>query len=487
VGAAPPRDPRVNDLAKLDATGQADLVRRGEVTPLECVDAAIARIETLNPTLNAVITERFDAARAEAKADAIDGPFRGVPFLLKDLACTMAGEPSYDGMRVAKDAGYVATQDSNLVRRYRNAGFIVVGRTNSPELGLMATTEPVSFGPTHNPWDTSRTPGGSSGGSAAAVAAGLVPAAHASDGGGSIRIPASCCGLVGLKTSRGRVSLGPALGELNRFLSIQFAVTRSVRDAAALLDVAAGQETGDPMVAPRPAEPFVDAVGAPVAPLRIGLTTASLDRGEPAHADCVAAAEHTAHLLELLGHHVEPAAPKGLDNPKRLESFLAAWACNAAFALDRWGTTLARTIGEDDVEWVTWFLAERGRAIDAVAFMNAINDMQVIAREITAWWDDYDLLLTPTLGTPPPQLGLLADPENPLAGYALTGRFTPFTSFVNQTGQPAISLPLFWNDDGLPIGTHLVAGYGREDQLLAVAAQLEAAQPWRDRIPPVHA
>ncbi|MDQ1521851.1 MAG: amidase [Actinomycetota bacterium] len=474
------------ELSSLDATGQADLVRRGDVSPRELVDAAIARIEALNPTLNAVITERFDAARGEAGVGAHDGPFRGVPMLIKDLACTMAGEPSLDGMRAAKDANFVAKEDSHLVRRYREAGFVLLGRTNTPELGLTATTEPVSFGPTHNPWDTDRTPGGSSGGSAAAVAAGLVPVAHASDGGGSIRIPASCCGLVGLKTSRGRVSIGPALGELNRFLSVQFAVTRTVRDAAALLDVAAGEEPGDPVVAPPPRRPFADEMGAPVPPLRVGVLTNRPGTDEPAHPDCVAAAESAARLLEGLGHHVETSAPD-FGDPARFETFLSIWCLNAAFALDRWGTLLGRDLTADDVEPYTWLLAERGRRVSGVEFMNALNEMQRVSRDIAQWWEDFDLLVTPTLLEPPPALGILADTEDPMKGYARTGLFASFTPFANQTGQPAISLPLHWNPDNIPVGVQFVAKYGREDLLLRVASQLEDAQPWSGRKPPVHA
>jgi amidase len=344
----------------------------------------------------------------------------------------------------------------------------------------------VSFGPSHNPWDINRTPGGSSGGSAAAVAAGLVPVAHASDGGGSIRIPASCCGLVGLKTSRGRVSIGPALGELNRFLSVQFAVTRTVRDAAALLDVAAGEEPGDPVVAPPPARPYVDEVGAPVPPLRIGVLTNRPGTDEPAHPDCVAAAEATARTLEMLGHKVEVSAPNFAD-PARFETFLAIWCVNAAFALDRWGTLLGRELTADDVEPYTWLLAERGRSVGAVAFMNAVNEMQRISRDIARWWDEFDVLLTPTLLEPPPALGILADVDDPMKGYARTGLFASFTPFANQTGQPAISLPTYWNAEQVPVGVQLAARYAREDLLLRVASQLEDALPWREKRPPVHA
>jgi amidase len=475
----------MGDFASLDATAQAELVARGDVSPRELVDAAIESIDTLNPTLNAVVIERFEAAQAET-AHLPDGPFKGVPFLLKDLACPMAGEPGYDGMRAAKEAQAVAKDDSNLVRRFRRAGLVVLGRTNTPELGLTATTEPVSFGPTRNPWAPRHTAGGSSGGSAASVAAGLVPFAHASDGGGSIRIPASACGLVGLKTSRGRVSLGPTMGELNRSFSVQFAVTRTVRDAAALLDVAAGEEAGDPMVAPLPTRPYVEEVGAPVEPLRVGLLTNRPGTDEAAHPECVAAVDAAARTLETLGHRVDANAPDFAD-PDRMATFLALWSVNAAYAVDRWGTLLGRELTADDVEPVTWFLTERGRAVSAVQYMAAVNDMQRICRDLTAWWETYDVLVTPTLGEPPPELGVLQDAEEPLRGYAKVGAFAPFTPFANQTGQPAISLPLHWDEDQLPIGVQFVARYGREDLLLRLAAQLEEAMPWRDRRPSVHA
>jgi amidase len=289
-----------------------------------------------------------------------------------------------------------------------------------------------------------------------------------------------------LKTSRGRVSIGPALGELNRFLSVQFAVTRTVRDAAALLDAAAGAEPGDPVVAPPPARPYREEVGAPVEPLRVGVMTNRPGTDEPAHADCVAAVDATARTLESLGHQVEVAAPD-FGDPARFKTFMAIWSLNAAFALDRWGTLLGRELGEADVEPITWFLADHGRTVGGVEFMNALNDMQRVCREIAQWWDEYDLLLTPTLGEPPVELGVLADAEEPLRGYARTGLVAAFTPFANQTGQPAISLPLYENAQRLPIGVQLVAKYAREDLLLRVAAQLEEALPWSGRVPPVHA
>jgi amidase len=476
------------ELAPLDATAQAELVRQQEITPVELVEAAIERIEALQPRLNALTTERFERARDEAASPQLPaGPFRGVPFLLKDLACTIADEPAYEGMRALKEADYRAPVTSHLARRYRAAGLVVLGRTNTPELGIMPTTEPASFGPTRNPWDVDRTPGGSSGGAAAAVASGMVPFAHASDGGGSIRIPAACCGLVGLKTSRGRVSVGPAADEIARPLSVQFAVTRSVRDAAALLDVAAGAEPGDPVVPAAPSRPYAAVVRQDPPPLRVGLMTTAPGRDEPVHPDCVAGAERAARLLEAAGHHVEVSHPGALDTDERMAAFIPLWSAMAAANVAGWGAAIGRELGEDDVEPLTWLLAEHGRAVDAVTYTRGLTVMGTFAREVATWWEDHDLLLTPTLGEPPPALGVLSTPDEPFAGYARAGTFTPYTPLFNQTGQPAISLPLSTGADGMPVGVHLVAAYGREDLLLQVGAQLETAAPWAGRRPAVHA
>lgn len=484
-----------DELARLDATAQAELVRRGDAKPSELVAEAIARIETLQPTLNALTTDRFDRATEEAaladRGDGIggsDAPFRGVPFLIKDLAIPMAGEPAHEGMRALKDAGWAAPVTSHLARRWQEAGLIILGRTNTPELGIMPTTEPAAYGPTRNPWNPARTSGGSSGGSAAAVASGMVAAAHASDGGGSIRIPAACCGLVGLKTSRGRNSVGPGSGEIARPLSVQFAVTRTVRDAAALLDIAAGPEPGDPFVAPAPRRPYRDEVGADPGSLRIGLMTTMPGSAEPVHPDCVAAAETTARLLEAAGHRVEVAHPTALDEPARMDAFIPMWSAMAASNLAIYGRALGRTLGPDDVEPLTWLLAEHGQKVDAVAYTDALFAMQTFNRQCMQWWaDGWDLLLTPTLGEPPPELGVLNTPDEPFVGYGRAATFTPYSPVANQTGQPAVSVPIEQGTDGMPAAAHLVAGYGREDVLLAVAAQLEAAAPWADRRPGIHA
>ena len=475
------------DLARLDATAQAELVRRGDATPKELVEAAIARIEATNPALNAVISTRFDRARDEASGDLADGPFRGVPFVLKDLSCPMEGEPAYDGTRLGRELDARAPLDSFLVQRFRAAGLVVVGRSNTPEFGLVPTTEPDSFGPTRNPWDPARTAGGSSGGSAAAVAAGLVPFAHATDGGGSIRIPAACCGLVGLKPSRGRVSVGPAGSELARFLSVQFAVTRSVRDAAALLDVASGPEVGDTVVAAPPAAgSFRAAIARPPDRLRIGLWTTMPGATTPVSAECVRATESAAGMLQELGHRVDIAHPDALDDPARLGFFGVIWCVNAAVAVGHWSKLVGRELTAGDVEPLTWELASRGRAVATPDYVLAVQGMQAWARRALAWWRDYDLLLTPTTGELPPVLGHFTDPDDPIAGYLRAGTFTPYTPVANQTGQPAISLPVGEAGD-LPVGVQLLADAGREDLLLAVGAQLEAVVPWTERMPTVHA
>lgn len=478
-----------DDLSLLDATAQAELVRRGDASPAELVDAAVARIEALNPQLNAVIHERFEAARTDAAGDLPDGPFRGVPTLFKDLMCAMEGEPYHEGLRPLKEAGYRAPATDNLARRLLASGLVCVGRTNTPEIGLVPTTEPPAYGPTRNPWDTSRTTGGSSGGSAAAVASGMVPVAHGNDGGGSIRIPASCCGLVGLKPSRGRSSLGPRVGQISSPLPVENLLARSVRDVATALDVISVPFPGDPVIAPALPRPARDEVGADPGRLRIGLLTANpLDTG-PVHADCVAAAEDAARALEELGHAVEPAFPAALANPELVMQFGVAWFAGAAAGLDAFGAAIGRAITADDVEPLTWAMAEAGRAVTSGQYLAAVASMERFGRDVAAWWDSgFDLLLTPTLAEPPVPLGTFASPpDEPLAGFLRAGAFTPFTPPFNATGQPAVSLPWRENADGLPIGVHLVAAYGREDVLVRVASQVEAAHPWASRRPPVHA
>ena len=477
------------DLAVLDATAQAELVRSGQASPLELVDAAIERIERLNPQLNAVIHERFDKARAEAQGDLPAGPFRGVPFVLKDLDGYSAGDPYYGGTRFLRDHDWRPAHDSYLTERFRAAGLVCVGRTNSPELGLVPTTEPETYGPTRNPWDTGRSTGGSSGGSAAAVASGMVPLGHAGDGGGSIRIPASECGLVGLKPSRGRHSLGPEAGESWGGLVARLAVTRSVRDTAALLDAVQGAMPGDPYTAPPPTRPYVDELGADPGSLRIGLRVDAPGAVGDPHPDAVAAAEAAAALLESLGHRVEIGSPEALDDAEFVAYFINAYNAWVARDLERLGQAVGTPVTEADVEAGTWALAEAGRQVSATEYLAAVEYLHDFTRRVAGWWvGGFDLLLTPTIPEPPPVLGEFSGtPDNPLVGLFRSAEIVPFTAPFNTTGQPAVSLPLHWNADGLPIGVQLVAAYGREDQLVAVSAQLEAAAPWAGRRPPVHA
>jgi amidase len=479
-----------NELARLDATAQAELVRTGEVTPLELVDAAIARIEKINPQLNAVITPLFEKARGQAKSDRLPaGPFRGVPFVLKDLACATAGDSIHSGMRVLKEVNYIASRDTYLAKKFIDAGFICVGKTNTPELGLVPTTEPAAYGPSKNPWDLTRSTGGSSGGSAAAVAAGLVPVGHANDGGGSIRVPASECGLVGLKPSRGRVSLGPALGEMWQGFAIEGVVTRSVRDTAGVLDAIAGNMPGDPYASPPQLRPFVRELHATPERLRIGFMQRASQGNAPLHANCVAAVDATARALTSLGHTVEEAHPAAMDEVEFLQHFASVVTAHAAVALEEIGRLLGRALTQHDVEPWTWANAERGWKCSASQYLAALNWLQAWSRRIAQWWaDGFDLLLTPTMGTPPPLLGeLVATSETVRLVAKRVYGLMQCTPQFNITGQPAISLPLHWNAAGLPIGVQLVGALGREDLLLQVASQLEQACPWSDKWPQVHA
>jgi amidase len=473
-------------FAALDATAQAELVRRREASPRELVDAAIARIERLDPRIGAVIHPAFEPARAAAAT--ASGPFAGVPTLLKDIGGAEAGRPYNAGMRFLKEAGWRESEDSYLVQRFKAAGLVSVGRTKTPELALLPTTEPAAFGPTRNPWRTTHSAGGSSGGAAAAVAAGLVPVAHASDGGGSIRIPAAHCGIVGLKPTRGRNSFGPGLGERWNGFSVEFAVTRSVRDMAALLDVTAGPMPGDPYFAPPPARPFAEELRAAPGRLRVGLMRRA-PRGVPVDADCVAAVERMARVLADLGHAVEESHPEAVDDHESVLHYVTVVATNVAHALDAWGAKVGRPIGAADVETLTWSIAERGRNTSGAELLASIEYVHAFGRRLAAWWESgFDLLLTPTTAVPPPELGhLTSTPDEPLRAFIRAAPFGVFTLPFNLSGQPAISLPTAWTADGLPLGTQLVAPYAREDVLIRVAAQVEAAAPWASRRPPVHA
>lgn len=467
-----------NDLAFMDATAQAALVRKGEVKPSELVEAAIERIERLNPELNAVITPMFDLALDYSKGDVPDGPFKGVPFLLKDLIAEYGGVAMAEGSNFLK--GYVPDCDSELVVRQKKAGLIVVGKTNTPEFGILPTTEPHRFGPTKNPWDTGRATGGSSGGSAAAVASGMVAMAHGNDGGGSIRIPSSCCGLFGLKPSRGRNPLGPNFGDVYSGLVCEHALTRSVRDSAALLDATSGPDRGDPYWAPPPKRPFLEEVGADPGRLRIGLVTKSVT-DVTVQEDCVKAVREAGALLEELGHNVEDL-DLDLDGALITESFITVWAAGIAWDADYWTRKMGRDPQPDEFEPLTRAMVEMGRSNDSGRLLSALESLQKITREVAIKYGDYQVLVTPTLAEPPVPLGSFeSTPDNPLFGLMRAAAFVPFTPICNITGQPAMSVPLYWNNDGLPIGVHFIAHYGEDGLLFRLGSQLEEARPWSDR------
>lgn len=476
----------------LDATAQAELVAQGEASSSELVDQAIERIEGLDGALNAVTMRWFERARSQAEAfdDLPDHSpirtrvFAGVPFLLKDYGTHVAGLPLTNGNRAMRDARPLSRHDSTLVERFRGAGLIVLGRTNSPELASVPVTEPIAYGPTRNPWNTDHTPGGSSGGAAAAVASGMVPIAHASDGGGSIRIPASCTGLFGLKPSQGRVSMGPERDEAS--LSTQLCLSRTVRDSARMLDAVQGPGIGDTVIAAAPRRPYVEELGVDPGRLRIGLLDTHPTNGV-LHEDCVHAVRSAATLLEGLGHDVSLGHPEVLEDPSFGRRFAALWSTMAAIGIANLGEAIGRELTEDDVEPLNWAQAQFANQLTAVDYAQATAALVQYRRRIQGWWaDGWDLLLTPTLAAPPLRIGELydnGDDPNPLAASVKSGRFVTFTPPFNSSGQPAMSVPLHWNDDGLPIGVQLVAAYGREDILLRVASQLEGAAPWADRRP----
>lgn len=461
----------VESILDQDATGQAEAIARGDVMASDLVDAAIERIDARNSTLNAVIHRFDDKARAAvAAAAASGGRFAGVPMLVKDGVCHTAGDPFHCGMRVLRDLGWTEASDAWLAQRFRRAGFVVVGKTNLPELASSVRTEPLAYGRTANPWALDRSPGGSSGGSAAAVAARMVAVAHGNDMGGSIRYPASMCGLVGLKPSRARTTLGPSLGEYWGPTTHEFVLVRSMRDAAGILDAVHGPGLGDPYTAPPPARPFAADVGADPGRLRIGIG----DRR--AHADCTAAVDVTAHALEALGHNVTPVPVDWLDEARPMAGLAVMFPAFIARDVERWSTRIGREIALDELEPNNAAMTELGRAATATQWQAALEGVQSWSRDVARRFvDDYDLLLTPTAPDPPAFAG---------APDSVSGNDVVYTIPFNLTGQPAISLPVHWTDGGLPIGVQLAAPYGREDLLFAVGTQLETAFAWSQRRPP---
>ncbi|MCY0996169.1 amidase [Myxococcus sp. MISCRS1] len=475
----------LDDYTRYDALGLAELVRQKEVSPDELLRAALEAIARVNPKLNAVIDVREADAREALKRGVADGPFRGVPFLIKDLVVHAAGIPTELGSRLAR--GLVLPHDTVLMERYRRSGMVLMGRTNTPEFGNNATTEPVTYGPTRNPWDLSRSPGGSSGGSAAAVASGIVPVAHGNDGGGSLRIPASLCGVFGLKPTRGRVSVGPDGGDAVNGLGIEHVITRSVRDSAAMLDATQGAAPGDPYYAPPPERPFLEEVRREPGKLRIAISRKAAS-GVPVHPDNVAAVEDAAKLCASLGHDIVEAAPV-YDDAVLVEAMVSVWCASNAALAEMLGGALGRTLGPDTLEATTWAAVEHGRRLRALDLQAAFAVFNQVSRVVGAFFVDHDALLTPTVAVPPYPLGVL-DSNKPMgAGEWYRHVFTliPFTPLFNVTGQPAMSVPLHWNAQGLPIGVQFVGRFAEEATLFRLAGQLEHARPWSVRRPPVHA
>ncbi|MFT7597961.1 MAG: amidase [Acidimicrobiales bacterium] len=465
----------------IDATDLAEQVRTGQRHPSEVVDNAIARAEKVQEKLNIMVADTFDDARARAVDLPADGPLAGVPIFMKDLGGPVAGEPAPNGNRVLRDLGRRHTITGAVGRRLRAAGSVSLGRSHSPEFGsgnCPASAETAAFGLTLNPWNTAHTPMGSSGGSAAAVAMGVVPAAHATDGGGSIRMPASACGIVGFKAGRGRVSNAPFPTPWGGGV-VEGAVTRTVRDAALMLDVLVGAEPGDDFTAAPIDGTYMSHVGADPGRLRVGVL-ASVPYAET-HAECLAAVEKTTALLDSLGHAVDTDAhPEVLDRLDYLFDYIRVIRVSGATVLEELSSELNRPWSADDVEDGTWQNYQRGLKVTAPDYASSLSRLHFFTQDVVGWWDDFDVLVTPTLATPPPPNRFLIDGDDRQRRDRL-GVAMPFTAQFNVTGQPAVSLPLHWTADGLPVGVQLVGAPGREDVLLRLSAQIEAAQPWAHR------
>ena len=468
------------DYDKYDGLGLAELIRKKQITPFELLNAVRQRLETVNPKLNAFALLFFDKAEAAIKQGLPDGPFKGVPFALKDLGMNLTGTVTSYGSRVWKNN--LASSDSTLVARYKNAGLVIFGKTTSPELGLTTTTESVAYGKTRNPWNLERTSGGSSGGASAAVSSRILPMGHASDGGGSIRIPASCCGLFGMKPTRGRVPFGPAALEGWNGCSAHHAVTISVRDSAALLDSSQGAELGSPYTCPLPARPFLKEVEVDPGKLRIAFAPAP-PGGVIVDAECKTAAVNAAKLCERLGHRVEEVMLP-IDNAFFRQSFLTVITVSMARALEDAASILGHAVTENDVEPATWAMYQQGKGINSVAYSRSIANMHQVGLAMAKFQEKYDVILSPTLAKPPVKLGVLSLDDPARYGKEVS-EFSPFTALYNVTGQPSMSVPLHWTADGLPVGVMFSGRFGDEATLFRLAAQLEKAKPWANRKPVV--
>jgi len=471
-----------DEIVKLDATAQAELVRCRKITARELVTAAITRIEHLNPSINAVVTQRFDQALEEAEGELGEGSFAGVPFLLKNLVASCRGLRMTSGSRFLKN--FVPRDDSELVQRYRAAGLIILGATNTPEFGCLPTTEPSLHGPTRNPWSPQHIPGGSSGGSAAAVAARLVPMAHGNDGGGSLRTPASCCNLFGLKPTRGRNPLGPDIGEFPGGLVAEHALTVSVRDSATLLDATAGPDLGAPYTVSPPKTSFSDEIRRRPGQLHVAVSTVA-PTGAAVSSICKEATLSAARLCEELGHTVEEAAPQ-IDGDEIWKSFVVVWTSACALGIEAAIQLSGRRPRQAELEPFTWGLYELGQKWTAVEYLAALDRLQRLTRQVCKFLQFFDVWLTPTLATPPPKIGTFSfGAKDSLSFLQQIADFIPFPPIANACGLPAMSVPLNFSADGLPIGSHFLATYAEEAKLLRLAAQLEIARPWACRLPPI--
>jgi amidase len=463
------------EYGQYDGLGLGALVAARKISAIELVNEAIDRAEALNPKLNAIVFKDFDRARTIAKGKLPAGPFCGVPFFLKDIFALAEGMPTRQASRFFPPIP--SDHDSLLTARFKASGLIALGKTNVPEFGLVPTTESKLYGPAHNPWNLAHSTGGSSGGSAAAVAAGIVPLAHANDGGGSIRIPASCCGLVGLKPSRGRITFAPDFGDIVDGLATDLVVSRSVRDTAAALDAVAGSVQGDPYWSPPAPQSYLAAMERKPEKLRIAFSLKKLD-GAPLHPDCIAAVKRAARLCEQLGHDVEEADPN-LDQTMLIPSFMALWAANLAAGIDMIAMLTGAKPVEEMFEGLTWGLYEAGKGVSASQYLIAKQAMNSASREAAKFHQTYDVWVSATLGLPPVPLGTFnMDEKDPVKSFAPLIDYVPFTAMQNVTGQPAINLPLHWNAQDLPIGVQFVGRFGDEETLLRLAGQLENAAPW---------
>ncbi len=470
----------MKDYSAHDGLSLAQAVREGRTSPEALIEAAIERIEALNPKLNAVIAKTYEMARGRVKRPLGNGPFTGVPFLLKDIGGFQKGVATRQGSGFPPDAP--SPHDSFLTEKFEAAGLISLGKTNVPEFGLLPITESTLYGPARNPWNLDHTPGGSSGGSAAAVAAGIVPLAHANDGGGSIRIPAASCGLVGLKPTRGRISLGPDLGDITGGLVNDGVVSRSVRDTAAALDATHGYMPGDPYTAPPPPMPYAKAAQEAPQRLRIAFAVKDLS-GRDFHPDVAAAVQEAARICERQGHQIEEASPK-VDMALVAGAFMPLWGSGLAMLIDGMAMLTGREPRQQDFQGLSWTTYQFGRSITAAQYQTCWMLLQRAARDIAHWHEHYDVWLTPTLGSPPARIHQFNVQETDMEkAWAPIIDYVPFTAMQNATGQPAINVPLHWNADGLPIGTQFVGRYGEEHLLLSLAGQLERAHPWGTRKP----